>query len=99
VSIFDLTFIQALNLGGNSAGNSICPAAGFLLRAAAAVLNSGSVSFPLTLNQIKSEVNAALISCDLKKVLAEQNRLDGFNNLGCPLDSGSCKTALVPFRS
>jgi hypothetical protein len=104
-----LTFIQALQGGG---GSTICDAQRILLRAAvAALLNacSGSgVSYPLTTDQIKTEVNAALTSCDRNTTLNEAGRLDGFNNGpgGCPLPavglgpppSGGGNARLVPNR-
>jgi hypothetical protein len=50
-----------------------------------ALLNACSVSYPLSTAQIISEVNTALASCNRSTVLTEAGRLDGFNNLGCPL--------------
>jgi len=79
----NLTLLQALNLKG---GPGLCGAEEILLRAAvSALLNSCSVSYPLSTAQVIAEVNAALASCDRATILAEATRLDGFNNLGCPL--------------
>ncbi len=80
-----LTLLQALSLQG---GNSLCGAEEILLRAAAAaLLNSCSVSYPLSTAQVISEVNTALASCNRATMLTEASRLDGFNNgsAGCPL--------------
>jgi hypothetical protein len=79
----NLTFFQALNLKG---GKTICGAQQTLYRAGvSALLSACSVNYTLTTAQIIAEVNAALASCDRQTILAEATRLDGFNNLSCPL--------------
>ncbi len=50
-----------------------------------ALLNSCSVAYPLSTAQVISEVNTALASCDRATMITEATRLDGFNNLPCPL--------------
>jgi hypothetical protein len=78
------TFDDALNYGG---GPTVLDAAKILLRqAVAAVLNANAgIGYPLSEAQVISEVNAALASCDRATILAEEARLDTFNNLFCPL--------------
>ena len=78
------TFDQALRFHG---GSTLQAAAQILLRqAVAALLNAGAdISYPLTTQQVINEVNAALASCDRGTILAEAARLDGYNNLVCPL--------------
>src|SRR5439155_21951315 len=52
----------------------------------AAVLNACALQgYPLTVQQVISEVNAALCSNFRATILAEANRLSVFNNYGCPL--------------
>jgi len=90
-----LTLRQALDLQG---GKDECGKAETLLRAAAAaylniVNGCGTFGVP-TVNQLKTEVNAALNSCDPDTIIAEATRLDGFNNAGCALDQqGTCSVA------
>jgi hypothetical protein len=87
-----LTFLEALSL---SSGNTLCEAQGKLYQmGVSALLNACSVNYPLSTAQIISEVNTALQSCDRSAVLSEASRLDGFNNLGCPLGG----PAAVSFR-
>jgi hypothetical protein len=62
-----------------------------------ALLNSCSVSYPLSTAAVISEVNTALASCDRNTILTEATRLDGFNNLPCPL--GGPAPAAVSFRN
>ena len=54
--------------------------------AIAAVLNACKLQsqYPLTVNQVIAEVNAALCSNDRATILAEASTLDSLNNLGCP---------------
>jgi hypothetical protein len=78
------TFDEALSYNG---GPTVLDAAKLLLRqAVAAVLNAAAgIGYPLTVQQVIDEVNTALASCDRATILAEKDRLDRFNNLGCPL--------------
>jgi hypothetical protein len=89
--IADKTLLQALSFQG---GNTTCGKAEILLRAAvSAYLNSLStcVSYPLSTGALIAEVNAALASCDSATIIAEATRLDGFNNLSCPINQqGQC---------
>ena len=89
-----ITLRQALSLQG---GKDLCQKAEILYRAAAgAYLNSvsGCVQFPLQTGQLVAEVNAAAASCDITTIINEATRLDGFNNLGCPIDQqGVCSNA------
>ena len=83
-----LTMLQAL---GQSSGSTLCAAQGKLFQqAVAALLNAcpgSGVAYPLSTAQIRSEVNAALSSCDRTTILNEATRLSGFNAGpgGCPL--------------
>jgi len=76
--------LQALSLQG---GSDICGAQEILYRAGvAALLNAcAGIGYPLTTADVISEVNAALQTCDRSTILTEASKLDGFNNLGCPL--------------
>ena len=61
----------------------------------AALLSACSLSdYPLSTAAVISEVNTALASCDRNTMLTEATRLDGFNNLPCPLGG----PATVTFR-
>jgi hypothetical protein len=86
-----ITLREALSLQG---GKTTCQKAEILLRAAAAAyLNSqsGCVGYPISTGALIAEVNTALASCDSGAIITEATRLDGFNNLGCPLDQqGNC---------
>jgi hypothetical protein len=86
-----ITLRDALSLQG---GKTLCQKAEILLRAAAAAyLNSQSscVGYPISTGALVAEVNAALASCDSGAIITEATRLDGFNNLGCPLNQqGQC---------
>jgi hypothetical protein len=86
-----ITLREALSLQG---GKTLCQKAEILLRAAAAAyLNSLStcVQYPISTGTLVTEVNAALASCDSAAIITEATRLDGFNNLGCPLNQqGDC---------
>jgi hypothetical protein len=78
-----LTFLQALS---GSSGPTICDAQAKLYQqAVSALLNACSVSYPLSRAQIISEVNTALQSCNRSTILFQARRLNGSNNLGCPL--------------
>ena len=85
------TLRDALSLQG---GSSLCGKAEILLRAAAAAyLNSLNtcVAFPISTGLLIQEVNTALASCTKSTILTEATRLDGFNNLGCPINQqGQC---------
>jgi hypothetical protein len=86
-----ITLREALSLQG---GKTLCQKAEILLRAAAAAyLNSLStcVQYPISTGTLVNEVNTALASCDSAAIITEATRLDGFNNLGCPLNQqGDC---------
>jgi hypothetical protein len=80
-----MTLLQGLQFGG---GPGIEGAQQILLRAAvAALLNaaSGGVTYPLSVADVISQVNAALASGNRQIMLALAGRLDTLNNLGCPL--------------
>ena len=86
------TLAAALALQG---GSDACGKAEILLRAAAgSFLNASSscVQFNLNAATVVSETNTALASCDGATIVAEGTRLDGFNNLGCPINQqGQCQ--------
>jgi hypothetical protein len=76
------TLLEALNF----IGKGQCGAQQVLLRAAvAALLNSTSVNYPLTTQEVIDQVNAALASGDRKTILALAKQLDTYNNLGAPI--------------
>ena len=80
------TLLDALNYQG---GNTLAGAAQILLRAAAAsVLNAANpnITFPRTVAQIQSAVNAALASNDRDTMLNLGSDLDKENNRRCPLN-------------
>ena len=81
-------------------GSDACGKAEILLRAAAAAfLNASSscVGYPLNPAGVIAETNAALASCDGATIVAEASRLDGFNNLGCPINQqGQCSNPAAP---
>jgi len=80
------TLVQALSLQG---GNTVKGAAQILLRAAVAALlnaSSPSLDYPLTTAQVINSVNAALASNNRATILTLASRLDGYNNLSCPLN-------------
>ena len=87
----NLTLRQALSLQG---GDSLCEKAETLLRiATGSYLNSVStcVQFPVSTGALVAEVNGVLASCDASQFTTESTKLDGFNNLGCPLNQqGQC---------
>jgi hypothetical protein len=83
----DLTLLAALELGG---GSGVAGATQNLLRAAvAALLNAQNVpvDYPLSAAQIIAQVNAAIAGGDRAAILALAATLDGYNNLGCPIDN------------
>jgi len=83
------TLLQALEFGG---GPGVAGATRILLRAAvAAVLNaaSGGVAYPWSVSAIVAAVNNAIAGADRAAILALASQLDGFNNLGCPLDNSN----------
>jgi hypothetical protein len=50
----------------------------------AAVLNAcKGIGYPLSVQQITGQVNAALATCDRDTILTLASTLDRFNNLGC----------------
>jgi len=78
--------IEALDFPGGTGEEG---AAQILLRAGvAAVLNASDddVSYPLAEGEVISRVNAALDSGDRDTMLSLADELDGYNNMGCPLD-------------
>ena len=80
----DDTLLEALSYQG---GDTLEGKAQILLRAAAAaVLNSASLSYPLTLGQIQTAVNNALASNDEDTMTDLAGILDGNNNARCPFD-------------
>jgi hypothetical protein len=79
------TLVQGLAFKG---GNTLSGKSQILLRAAiAALLNAGSVSYPMTAAQIISAVNGALASNDATTIINLATQLDNQNNGvgGCPL--------------
>ncbi|MGD8405700.1 MAG: hypothetical protein PVJ21_18720, partial [Anaerolineales bacterium] len=80
------TLLQALSFGG---GTGTTDSARILLRAAvSALLNASNqeVEYSLTTSQVIAQVNAALASNNRSTILSLANRLDTYNNLGCPLN-------------
>ena len=73
-------------------GKGVEGAARILLRAAVAgILNyeylgtdNPEFEYPMTLNEIVSQVNSALASGDRDTMLSLKDRIDGYNNLGIP---------------
>jgi hypothetical protein len=83
-----MTLLEALDVSGGG-GNTLTGASRTLLRAAvAALLNASSngVNYPISTAKIISDVNEALASGDRNTILTLAGTLDGYNNLGCPLD-------------
>jgi len=68
--------------------------------AVAAYLNACDLNgnYPLTTAQVVAEVNVALASCERTPILNEASRLNGFNNLPCPL-GGPISPTTVNFRN
>ena len=84
-SLDSYTLRQALDFGG---GSSLLEKKQLLVHhAVAALLNAAhpDVSYPMTVAQITSAVNAALESNDEASILALKDQLDRQNNAGCPL--------------
>lgn len=84
-SLADATLLEALNFRG---GREVDDAKKTLLRAAvAALLNAAhdDVNYELTVEQVRSQVSAALATNDRSTILALKDKLDGYNNAGCPL--------------
>jgi hypothetical protein len=80
------TLLQALDFQG---GSGTTAAARNLLRAAvAALLNAAhpDVDYPLTTAEVINAVNAALATNNRNTILRLARTLDGYNNLGCPLN-------------
>ncbi|WP_172623217.1 T9SS type A sorting domain-containing protein [Flavisolibacter ginsenosidimutans] len=81
------TLMQSLQGGG---GPGINGAVTILIRAAVAgLLNAADprVDYPLSPVQLQNMVNAALATCDRNQILALGTTIDGYNNLGCPIDA------------
>lgn len=79
----DATLLEALSFRGGSSFNDKVQ---ILLRAAtAAYLNSLSVDYDLTTQQIIDGGNAAIASGDKDTVIDLAETLDGFNNQDCPI--------------
>ncbi len=80
------SLLQALNYKGGSGASG---KAQILLRAGvAALLNAAhpDVGYPLSEAGVISAVNDALASGDPKTMVSVASDLDGYNNLGCPLN-------------
>ena len=78
------TLAAALALQG---GSGVTGGEQILLRAAvSALLNSSSISYPLTTSDVISKVDAALASGNRATMITLATTLDGYNNLGCPLN-------------
>ena len=68
-------------------GSGELGAARILLRAATASLfNSYFLYFPMSTGQVISATNAALASGSRSTMLSLASTLDGYNNIGCPLN-------------
>jgi len=95
IDFANLTLRQALSLQG---GDSLCEKAEILLRiATGSYLNSLSncVQFPVSTGVLIAEVNGVLAQCDGGAYTTESTKLDGFNNLGCPINQqGQCSHAV-----
>ncbi|HWP61878.1 MAG TPA: SdrD B-like domain-containing protein [Candidatus Binatia bacterium] len=84
-SLGSATLLQGLAFQG---GSDLVGKAEILLRAAiATVLNAAhpDVSYPYTVAQIQTWVNAALDSQDEAAIVTLAGQLDAANNLGCPI--------------
>jgi hypothetical protein len=79
------TLAEALDYGG---GPAVVDKIRILLRnAVASLLNAASgMSYPLSVQDVKNQVNAAIASGDPAAIVALEQQLDLYNNLGCPLD-------------
>ena len=78
------TLNDALSFGG---GPQVVDKIRILLRnAVASLLNAASsLNYPLTVQQVKTQVDAAIASGDAATITALEQQLDIYNNLGCPL--------------
>ncbi|TVR61157.1 MAG: hypothetical protein EA422_12915 [Gemmatimonadales bacterium] len=86
-SLAHISLGNMLSLGG---GPGVVGAQRILLRAAAAaVLNAANevANYPLDVDGVIAEVQAALATGDRGEILALAAQLDEWNNLGCPLDN------------
>ncbi len=81
------TLLVALEYEGDK--NKIGAAQILLRHAVAAVLNAEHpyVDYPMTLNEIVTQVNTALATDDRDKMLDLKDRLDSYNNLGGGIDA------------
>jgi hypothetical protein len=80
------TLIEALHYKG---GPTLDDKKNLLLKqGVAALLNAAhpDVDYPLDVRGVIDYVNAGLASMDQIEVLSRQMVLDGYNNLGCPLN-------------
>jgi len=85
-TLANVTLQEALRFKG---GKGIEGAQRILLRqAVAALLNAASpdIDYPLTVQQVITQVCAAIASNDRQIMLELSSQLDELNNLGCPLD-------------
>ena len=85
------TLLEGLNFGG---GSTVEDAAKILLRhTIAALLNAAhpNITYPLSENEIITQVNNALSSLDRDEMLSLKDVLDDYNNLGGDINNGdSC---------
>lgn len=80
------TLLQALDFKGGSSNKD---AARILLRSAVAALLNAShpnVDYSLTTAEVINQVNAALASGNRNTMLSLADKLDRYNNRGCPLN-------------
>ncbi len=78
------TLLEALSFSG---GPGVDGGAKILLRASvAALLNSAALTYPESSADVIAMVNEALASGDRATMLSVASLLDGYNNLGCPLN-------------
>lgn len=86
-AIGNATLAQAIDFGG---GSGLEGALRNLMRQTVpALLNAAhaDVTYPKTEAQIKAAVQAAINSGNRSTILALAGELDGYNNLGCPIDN------------
>jgi hypothetical protein len=79
--------MEALNYKG---GSGLIGGARNLLRiCTSSLLNAcnSNVAFPMTLQEVINSVNAALATLDRTQMGTLQTLLDGYNNLGCPVNA------------
>ncbi len=87
LSLANKTLSDALGFGG---GAGVVGAQEILLRAAvAALLNAANdeIDYPLTPAEVIAQVNAALATGNRDTILELASKLDGYNNLGCPINA------------